>query len=114
MYKGTALSPGHSQFFNVIRRKWPGDEAIITGFALHSLLLREHLHCLEQVWQSGNKGSQDEEIIEGERAVEVDLLANHLHGNGKRWPEVRVHRNIQEPYDDTTPYSHMVDLEMAK
>ena len=84
------------------------------GYTLHSLLPREHLHCLKQVWQSSNKGSQDEEIIEGERAVEVDFLANHLHGNGKCWPEVRVHRNIQEPYNDATPYSHMVDLEMAK
>ena len=91
----------------------PPSTPFTVGSALHSLyshLLRKHLHCLEEVWQSGNEGSQDEEIVEGERRVEADLLPNHLHGIGKRRPKVRVHHNVQEPHDDASPHCHMVDL----
>lgn len=78
------------------------------------VLQKKDLHSLEQIWQSGNKRSQDEEVVEAKGPIEADLLANHLHGDGKRRPEVRVHCNVQEPRSNATPYSHMVDLGMEE
>ena len=81
---------------------------------LWCIIPHKDLHCLEEVGKSGDKWCQNEEVVEREGPVEADLLTNHLHSNGKCWPKVRVDHDVQEPHNDATPYSQVVDLGIEK